>query len=291
MLIPNEDGFAFAKKQGVYSTQKLTVRCFKLYADGALGSRGALLKEAYCDHKQSKGLQLHSADYFDSMCIRIGSLGYQVAAHAIGDSANKLILNAYRFNHYIDPRFPTFAAQIPTRWRIEHAQVVDTADIGLFKRNIIPSVQPTHATSDMYWAGDRLCKDRLKIAYPYKKLLDISGTIALGTDFPVEDISPVKTFYAAVFRKDAKGYPKGGFQMENALTRLQALKGMTTWAAYSNFEETKKGMIKAGMDADFVILDTDIMKVQENKILKAKVIATCIFGKEVYRLKTVTSGK
>ena len=172
------------------------------------------------------------------------------------------------------------------RWRIEHAQVVNKNDFDLFgKYSIIPSVQPTHATSDMYWAGDRLGSERVKGAYAYKQLLDQNGWIPLGTDFPVEDISPFKTFYAACVRKDAKDWPEGGYQMENALTRKDALKGMTIWAAKANFEESEKGSLEAGKFADFVILDNDLLKVDEKKILDTQVLQTFLNGEKVYEKK------
>jgi predicted amidohydrolase YtcJ len=165
-------------------------------------------------------------------------------------------------------------------------QVVNQNDFKLFgEYNIIPSVQPTHATSDMYWAADRLGKERVKDAYAYKQLLEQNGWIALGTDFPVEDISPLKTFYAAVIRKDSKGWPHNGYQMENALTREQALRGMTIWAAKANFEENEKGSLEKGKFADFVILNADLMKEVPEKLLNIKVIKTFLGGEKVYERK------
>jgi predicted amidohydrolase YtcJ len=172
------------------------------------------------------------------------------------------------------------------RWRIEHSQVVDQNDFNLFGANsIIPSVQPTHATSDMYWAGDRLGGERVKGAYAFKQLLQQNGWIPLGTDFPVEDISPFKTFYAAVVRKDAKGWPDGAYQMENALTREEALKGMTIWAAKANFEEKEKGSLEKGKFADFIILDKDILKAGEKELLQVNVLKTFVGGEKVYERK------
>ena len=146
-------------------------------------------------------------------------------------------------------------------------------------------MQPTHATSDMYWAGDRLGTERVKGAYAYKQLLEQNGWIPLGTDFPVEDISPFKTFYAAVVRKDAKGWPANGFQMENALTREETLRGMTIWAAKANFEENEKGSLEKGKFADFVILDNDLMKEVPEKLLQVKVLKTFVGGEKVYEMK------
>jgi predicted amidohydrolase YtcJ len=194
--------------------------------------------------------------------------------HAIGDSANREILNVYA---------NVLKGKNDLRWRIEHAQVINPADFKLFgQNNVIPSVQSTHATSDMYWAADRLGAERVKGAYAYKQLLDQNDWLVLGTDFPVEDINPMLTFYAAVVRKDSKGYPAAGYQMENALSREAALRGMTIWAAKGSFEEKEKGSIEAGKFADFVILDQDIMKVEPSTLIKTKVEATFINGEKVY---------
>ena len=198
-----------------------------------------------------------------------------MCTHAIGDSGNRVLLNIY--GKYLK-------GKNDLRWRIEHAQVVNENDFHYFKDyNIIPSVQPTHATSDMYWAGDRLGKDRLKGAYAYQQLLQQNGWIPLGTDFPVEGISPFKTFYAAVIRKDEKGFPAGGFQMENALTRDQALRGMTIWAARSAFEELEKGSLEAGKLADFIVLDQDIMTAPAQSLLNTRVLKTFLNGEMVYK--------
>ena len=199
---------------------------------------------------------------------------FQMNTHCIGDSANRLLLNVY--SHMLK-------GKNDLRWRIEHAQVVEPSDLQKFANyGIIPSVQPTHATSDMYWAGERLGFDRLKTAYAYKDLLKENGKIALGTDFPVEQINPLLTFYAAVVRKDLKGFPENGFQFENALSRQDALRGMTIWAAYANFEEHEKGSIEPGKFADFVVLNQDILKIDGNLIPKTNVFMTFSNGEEVY---------
>ena len=157
------------------------------------------------------------------------------------------------------------------RWRIEHAQVVSSSDVALFKKyNIIPSVQPTHATSDMYWAGERL-GDRVAQAYMLKRLLNANGWIPLGTDFPIESIDPLKTFFAAVFRQDTSGFPMQGFQMKDALSREEALKGMTIWAAKAGRAEEAIGSIEVGKKADFVLLSNDIMTVPKELFFKTKV--------------------
>ncbi len=261
-------------KRGPYKTDKLFVHGFKVYADGALGSRGACLLQPYNDKPGWQGFLLSSKEHYDSVARLLAGTDFQMCTHAIGDSGNRVILQAY--TKYL-------GGKNDKRWRIEHAQIINPADFDLFgKSSIIASVQPTHATSDMYWAADRLGTERLKGGYAFKQLLQQNGWIALGTDFPVEDISPFKTFLAAVFRVDAKGYPAGGFQMENALTREQAIRGMTIWAAKADFWEKETGSLETGKNADFIILDKDLMKVQWNEVLQTKVIATYSEGKKVY---------
>ena len=248
-----------------------------MYADGALGSRGACLLQPYSDKPGWSGFLLSSQQHFDSVAKVIYEHGWQMCTHAIGDSGNRTMLNIY--GKYLK-------GKNDLRWRIEHAQVINENDFKLFgEYNIIPSVQPTHATSDMYWAGDRLGQERVKGAYAYKQLLEQNGWIPLGTDFPVEDISPFKTFYAAVVRKDAKGWPANGYQMENALTREETLRGMTIWAAKANFEETEKGSLEKGKFADFVILDNDLVKEVPEKLLQVKVLKTFVGGEKVYETK------
>jgi len=277
MLSDNPDDYAYLFKRGVYKTPGLDVRAFKMYADGALGSRGACLLQPYSDQKNACGFLLSSQQHFQDVAEKVMAKGFQLCTHAIGDSANRVILKVYA---------SVLKGKNDRRWRIEHAQVLAPEDIHLFgDYNIIPSVQPTHATSDMRWAGDRLGKTRLKTAYAYKQLLAQNGWLPLGTDFPVENISPIYTFYAAVERRDLKGYPAGGFQPENALTREEALKGMTIWAAKANFEEKEKGSIEPGKYADFVILDNDIMKIDGANIPGVKVLKTYINGEKVYEKK------
>lgn len=255
--------------KGIIKNDKLNVRSFKFYADGALGSRGALLREPYSDKPHHFGLLLTDLESFKGYAERIANSEFQMNTHAIGDSANHAVLNIYK---------SVLMDKEDRRWKIEHAQIISPEDFDLFD-DIIPSVQPTHATSDMYWAEDRVGSERIKGAYAFKDLLNKYGKVALGTDFPVEQVSPFLTFYAAVARQDTEGYPEEGFQMENALSREETLKGMTIWAAYSNFEEEEKGSIEAGKLADFVILDKDIMQVDVSEIPNTKVIQTYVGGK------------
>ncbi len=274
MLSDAQPNFDFLFKNGKIKTERLNVCSFKFFADGALGSRGACLLQPYSDKPGWNGFLLKPEEHFDSMAKLIADHGFQMCTHAIGDSANRMILKIYA--KYLK-------GKNDRRWRIEHAQIVNKNDFHYFgDYNIVPSVQPTHATSDMYWAGERLGKERLKYAYANEELKNENGWIPLGTDFPVEDISPIKTFYAAVFRQDAKGWPAGGFQMENALSREEALRGMTIWAAKAGFEEQEKGSLEKGKFADFVLLDTDLMKAGKKEILNAKVLMTFVNGEKVF---------
>ncbi|MFV8370280.1 amidohydrolase [Flavobacterium sp. LB2R40] len=269
MVTVNQKNIDMYLKKGIYKTDNLNVRSFKMYGDGALGSRGACMHNPYSDMPQQYGALLSSVSELKAVARQIAASNFQLNTHAIGDSANTVILKIYK---------EVLAGTKDRRWKIEHAQVLREADFDYFKFGIIPSVQPTHATSDMYWAGDRLGKERLKNAYAYKKLLQKAGMVALGTDFPVEEVNPMLTFHAAVARKDSKEFPKGGFQMENALTRAETLRGMTIWAAYSNFEEKEKGSLEVGKWADFVLYDEDLMKVEENKMVKMKPVHTYLKG-------------
>ena len=272
MITANQKNIDLYLKKGIYKTDNLNVRSFKMYGDGALGSRGACMHKPYSDKPDQYGALLAPISGLKDVAMQIAASKFQLNTHAIGDSANTVILKIYS---------KALAGTKDRRWKIEHAQVLREVDFDYFKFGIIPSVQPTHATSDMYWAEDRLGKKRLKNAYAYKKLLQKAGTIALGTDFPVEEVNPMLTFHAAVARKDTKEYPKGGFQMENALSRAETLRGMTLWAAYSNFEEKEKGSLEVGKWADFVMYEQDLMKVEENKLVKMKPTATYLKGQKV----------
>ena len=243
--------------KGIIKTAGLNVRSVKVYGDGALGSRGAALRAPYSDKPGHFGAMVTPVDQIEALAQRIAATDYQMNTHAIGDSANIVVLRAYE---------KALEGKNDRRWKVEHAQVISQSDFDYFKSGIIPSVQPTHATSDMYWAEDRLGEERVKGAYAFKQLLDKAGMVALGTDFPVEQVSPFLTFYAAVARQDLDGYPEGGYQMKDALSREETLKGMTIWAAYSNFEENEKGSIAPGKFADFVILSDDIMTIPTKEI-------------------------
>ncbi|HIP49574.1 MAG TPA: amidohydrolase [Lutibacter sp.] len=268
MVSVSDKNIDYYSKKGIIKTDRLHVRSFKVYADGALGSRGATLKESYSDQHNHFGAMVTPISKLKEYAQRIAKTDYQMNTHAIGDSANYVMLQTYS---------EVLKEKKDRRWRIEHAQVIDPYDFHYFE-NILPSIQPTHATSDMYWAKDRLGEERVKDAYAYKKLLNKYGKVALGTDYPVEKVNPMLTFFAAVARKDLNDFPEKGFQMENALTREEALKGMTIWAAYANFEENEKGSIEIGKLADFTVLDKDLMKIDYAKIPSVKIKGTYVNG-------------
>ena len=277
MLTPTAENRAYYLKNGPVLTDQLTVNSFKVYADGALGSRGACLVQPYADRPKETGFLLSTEKQFRDLAKELAASKFQMNTHAIGDSANRIILNIYG---------EALKGQKDRRWRIEHAQVITPADMPKFGQfGIVPSVQPTHATSDMYWAGERLGAERLKTAYAYQELLKQYGQLALGSDFPVEDINPLFGFHSAVARQDAKNYPAAGFQMENAISRPDALRGMTTWAAHAAFEEKRKGQIKPGMLADFVVLDTDLLTAPKENLRGAQVLQTWIGGERVFERK------
>lgn len=272
MISASEDQLDYYLERGPLKTSRLNVRSFKVYADGALGSRGAALKAPYSDDHEHYGALVTSLEEMQTIAERLAGTDFQMNTHAIGDSANYFVLDLYE-------RVLSHPAK--ARWKIEHAQVVDQVDFVRFAKGIIPSVQPTHATSDMYWAEERLGAERIQGAYAYQTLLQQSKRLALGTDFPVEQVSPLLTFYAAVARQDLQGYPEGGYQPEEALTREQALKGMTTWAAYSNFEESEKGLLKPGFFADITVLSNDLMTADFAEIPSIEVKSVFLAGERV----------
>ncbi len=270
MLTPDKKNLDEFVSKGPYRTDKLSVRSIKIYADGSLGSRTARLKQPYSDAASVSGILVTSVDSIERLCKVAYNNGYQVNTHCIGDSANSLVLSIYS----------TFLkGRNDLRWRIEHAQVVDPADVHYFgDYSVIPSVQATHATSDMKWAEARLGPVRVRGAYAYRNLMVQNGWIANGTDFPIENISPLFTFYAAVGRMDSDGFPQGGYMMENALSREDALRSITIWAAKAAFMEESKGSLEKGKDADFIVLDQDIMTIPIQQVPEVKVIVTFIGG-------------
>lgn len=273
MLNPTEENFSSFVARGVHMTDRLTIRTLKTYADGALGSMGALLLKPYEGDPSNRGLQLESTERLREICRRAAAGGYQVSTHCIGDAGVRLMLDLY-------------SEFLPSgndwRWRIEHAQIVDPEDLPKFREHgIVPSVQTSHAISDMKWAP-ALLGDRIKYAYRYQDLLQQNGWLPNGSDFPIESINPILGFHAAVARTDRNGHPEGGFQMENALTREQALRAMTLWAARANFGETTRGSLEIGKWADFVVLDRDLMQVPAADIPSARVLRTFIAGEPVF---------
>ncbi|MBX2972727.1 MAG: amidohydrolase [Flavobacteriales bacterium] len=265
----NLDHFA---KSGPIQDDRLVVRSVKVYADGALGSRGALLKQPYSDQPGHHGLQLASRDHFLDVAKWCKQHGFQMNTHCIGDSANKLLLDVYG---------EVLGGTNDLRWRIEHAQVVSPEDRPKFGAySIIPSVQPTHATSDGPWAEERLGAERISNAYAYEDLRRTMGLLALGTDFPVEGIDPLQTFRSAVERRDAQGWPHDGYMIANALSADDALRGMTIWNAIATFTENDRGSLEPGKWADFVILNGDPATGLRTNT-KVRVTATYVAGEQV----------
>jgi len=273
MLSQAEESLDFMQN-GPLIKDKLHVCSIKIYADGALGSRGALLKEPYSDDPDNYGLSLIADSTLRNYANAAFESGFQVCAHCIGDSANAFVLRTYA---------DILKGMNDLRWRIEHAQVVSPEDLHLYRDYaVIPSVQPVHATSDQAWAIDRLGPERIEHAYAFKTLKEQLGWIPLGTDFPVEPISPIDNFYAAVFRKSPQQIDAAPYRPEEALSREDALRGITIWPALASFEEKRKGSLEEEKLADFVILDTDLIKATEDRILATKVIETFVSGNKVY---------
>lgn len=275
MLYASKENLLWASKRGIVQRPHFTVRSFKVMGDGALGSRGALLKQPYSDHAHAHGLLTTTQEEMNKVAELATQLNYQVNIHAIGDSTNRLVLELIQ----------KYTKTIPDhRWRVEHAQVVDPKDLALFtKTGAIPSVQPTHAVSDQRWAKERLGDARMKGAYAYKSLLHACGTIALGTDFPVEAPNPFATIRAAVLRVNAEGQPMGGFLPEEALTIDECLMGMTLWPALAGFQEDHLGTLEKGKDATFFISTLPINESTDfSKVFSER---TVISGKTVYSLQ------
>lgn len=263
-----------AVKRGQEIGTHLTVRSVKLYGDGALGSRGAALWQPYSDDKSTSGLLVTTVETLNDQIKEVAAKGFQVCTHAIGDRANRIVLDAY-------------AKVLPKgndrRFRVEHAQVVSLPDFQKFvDYKVIPAMQATHATSDMRWAEKRLGPDRVMGAYAWKRFLKMGVPIANGSDFPVEDPNILFGFYASFTRQDANGYPEGGWMPDQKLTREEALESFTLSAAYAAFEEKEKGSIAVGKWADFVVFEKDIMKVEPKEVLGTRVRYTVVGGKVVY---------
>lgn len=276
MLNPSKENFDFFVENGPQKEDRLVINTIKIYADGTLGSRGALLLKDYSDDPGNRGFQIATQEYYEEICQLAFDNNYAVATHCIGDSANRLILNTYgKFLKGKNDR----------RWRIEHAQLINPDDFGKFvKFSIVPSIQATHCTSDMPWVEDRVGAERIKGAYSYQTLLRQLDWIPNGTDFPVENIQPLFTFFSSVFRTDQKGWPKRGWRMEEGLSREQALRSMTIWAAKASFGENEKGSLETGKWADFIILDTDLMTASPKEVLDAKILSTWSAGEKVFEL-------
>ena len=263
----------------------LWIRAVKLYADGALGSRGAALLAPYSDDPHNVGLLVSQPDHLLRQTERALRAGFQVNTHAIGDRGNRVVLDAYE----------KALATVPVadaRLRVEHAQVLSLEDIPRFAAlGVIPSMQASHQTSDMGWAEQRVGSERIKGAYAWRSLLRTGVVIPNGSDFPVENVNPLISFHSAVTRQDADNLPPGGWYPDQRMTRDEALKAMTIWPAYASFEESVAGSLAPGRYADFVVLDQDIMEVPAERILATRVLATYLGGKAVYERDGASSSR
>jgi hypothetical protein len=260
-------------------TQHLARRCVKIVMDGALGSRGAALLAAYSDAAGQMGLPQSTPEAFYAVAKRAHERGFQVATHCIGDAANRTVLDAYERLQRESPR-------PDARFRIEHAQVLALSDITRFAAlGVLPSMQPTHCTSDMPWAPARLGPERVRGAYAWRSLRDTGVVIPCGSDAPVEAIEPLPGIYAAVTRQDAQGNPPEAWAAEQRLTRSEALRGFTTWAAFASFTEHDLGTLEAGKLADLTVLDRDILQVPAREILATHVVMTVVGGRVVHEVR------
>jgi predicted amidohydrolase YtcJ len=258
---------------------RVTVRAIKLYADGALGSRGAALLEPYSDDPGNVGLLIDTPEELERLTLMAAQNGFQVCTHAIGDRGNRVILDTY------ETVLAETKPEDSPRFRVEHAQVLSVNDIPRFSRlGIIPAMQPTHCTSDMYWAEDRVGHERIEGAYSWRRFLDDGNVIPCGSDFPVEGADPLAGIYAAVTRQDQAGWPEGGWYPDQRMTIEEALKGFTTWAAYAAFDESEAGAIVPGNRADFTVLDRDLIGIPPGEILQTRVMMTVVRGEVVYEV-------
>ena len=261
-------------KSGYYESELYTIRSVKAFIDGALGSRGAALLEPYSDNHCNCGLILISHEEFTELAQKCNDANFQLCTHAIGDRGNKMVLDIYANTIKNTPNH---------RWRIEHAQMVTDEDIPRFATHqIIPSMQPSHCTSDMRWIDKRIGKNRLSRISRWKSFIDLGIPIPGGSDCPIEDGEPLFEYYATVTRQNHSGWPEGGWQPEEKLDRLNALKMFTTWAAFGEFSEHRRGLIQEGYDADFTIYDNDITTCKPSEILNSKLIATIVNGRFVH---------
>jgi predicted amidohydrolase YtcJ len=255
---------------------RLWIRAIKISADGALGSRGAALLDPYSDEANHSGLILTSGERIRDVAARALRAGFQLNVHAIGDRGNRVVLDA----------FEAAFRDVPAadhRFRVEHAQVLHHDDIPRFAAlDVIPSMQATHQTSDMYWAPNRIGFSRSLGAYAWRALLNTGVVIPNGTDFPVEPVNPMFTFHSSITRQDANGWPVGGWFADQRMTREEALKSMTLWPAYAAFQEASLGSLSVGKWADFVVLDRDIMTVAPDQIRGTVVLSTWIAGRPVF---------
>ena len=259
---------------------RLALRSVKLYSDGALGSRGAALIEDYHDDPGNKGLLFVGQEEMNAMAEKVVSKGYQANIHAIGDAANRQVINALGYAQELNPREDQ-------RNRIEHAQIVALEDIGRFKElSLIASMQPTHATSDKNMAEDRVGSQRIKGAYAWQSFLQQGTIVASGSDFPVESANPFLGIYASITRKDVQGNPLNAWYPEEAMDRVQTLKSFTLDAAYAGFQEDVLGSLEPGKWADFIIVDQDIMMEPESMLWQTKVLQTWVAGKKVFDRST-----
>jgi len=276
MLAPSAENIETLARRGPLAKDRLTARSFKMYADGALGSRGALLLEDYADDPGNRGLQILEEGELDRICGIARGCGYQMNVHAIGDGAARLVLEAY--GRHLEPGNDL-------RWRIEHAQLLTDEDLERIARlRIVPSIQAVHAVSDMAWTESRLGPGRMYRSHRYRDLLEHCGWLANGSDFPIEKADPLRGFRAAAFRKDDEGRPEGGWSSDQAMERVDALKAMTIWAARANFEEGSRGSLEAGKWADIVALDRDLVEDGEDSLWDATVQATIVGGKILHRI-------
>jgi predicted amidohydrolase YtcJ len=278
MLADNDEVLKtwFAGKPLIGYGDRLTIRAVKLYADGALGSRGAALLEPYGDDPKNSGLMIATPAHMEDVARRARTAGFQVNTHAIGDRGVRNVIDAYA----------NAGVSAADRYRVEHLQVISPSDVPrLVQHGIIASMQPTHATSDMYWAEARLGSERVKGAYAWRTVLNAGGRLALGSDFPVEHVNPFFGIHAAVTRQDQKGWPAGGWYPDQRLTLAEAIRGFTLDAAFAAFEEGSRGTIEPGKLADLTIVEGDFVNMPAADLYKAKVRYTIVNGEVVYTAK------